>query len=300
MHAIAKALLEREILDGQEIDLLMQGKFLKPIRKPSSSRRRKPWVKSDSKGTAKRTATRKTTDARKSSPTTPDKAKPPVRKKSNQTSSQRKTTEKNVPEKTNTSKSETAAKRGKSVTIRIKPEENKIAGSKSKTKSSKVPKVISNSFNVNDTDYPKTVREVKKADAETKKSNFETANEKISNNFKVVTEESSKDILKSISEETALSAKRQQSIKTVNGDKLELQLDVSNVNDDKPSASEASKKTSTSGPVRKTKSRTSSYTRRAAALKRADSKSKPTVSEGTEEPESKHDNQIKSGKSSKE
>jgi len=35
LHALSHALLEREILDGHEIDLIMQGKTLKPIRKSS-------------------------------------------------------------------------------------------------------------------------------------------------------------------------------------------------------------------------------------------------------------------------
>ena len=40
LHALANALLEREILDGREIDLLLQGKKLRPLRKPSAKKTR--------------------------------------------------------------------------------------------------------------------------------------------------------------------------------------------------------------------------------------------------------------------
>ena len=55
LHALANALLEREILDGREIDLLLQGKKLRPIRKPSSKRKRPPAKSSAQKQTYKET-----------------------------------------------------------------------------------------------------------------------------------------------------------------------------------------------------------------------------------------------------
>ena len=42
LHTLAEALLEREILDADEVDLIIQGKPLPPKRKAASARKRKP------------------------------------------------------------------------------------------------------------------------------------------------------------------------------------------------------------------------------------------------------------------
>ena len=299
LHAIAKALLEREILDGHEIDQLMQGKTLKPVKKGSSSRRRKsrnkPKPRSGEQAPAARKApAAKKTPAARQTPASGS-ARPaqdkPVKTSDGTPQAQAKQPQQTIKtaEKTGsdkpakTAKPQASSRRRKSVTIRIKPEETKKPDAKSKPgKSGAAPQVSKkDSFDVADTDYPKPAGRGAVSGRPSDDVNFESANDKLVNIFKDVREESTEEIIKSISKETASSFKGLKDDKPAKREKLELQFEVQKDEKEAKKSGEDLKSTDSPGSESTPKQHTSSYARREAARKRAVSKGKSAAAKDT-------------------
>ena len=139
LHAIAKALLDREILDGHEIDLLLDGKKLKPIRKPAP-RRKKPFR---AKNKPKAAVQPKESEVKSEKPDDPAKKTPPTRHRNNRT---RKHTFKIKPEQSTPDKSESKTDTASEIRNDIKKDKShtdpiipKKKGSRAKTQTPRTP-----------------------------------------------------------------------------------------------------------------------------------------------------------------